>query len=532
MPAALEAPPAPPALPVDGATPGADHPRVLVFVVAYESERHIVEVFERVPAELFEREDVAFLYIDDASTDYGPQRLEEWVRKHQIRNVLIARNSENQGYGGNQKIGYRYAVDRGYDLVILLHGDGQYAPELLPRFIDTYNETGADVILGSRMRQIASARSGGMPWHKVVGNRVLTRIQNTLTGLNLSEYHTGYRAYSADFLRSVPFGINTNDFHFDTQILLQAANVGAKVVEFDIPTHYGDEVCRVNGPRYAANVLASTAQFRLHRSGMMCSIRYRDTSNERYRDKSDLAASSHAMALRWVRELAPTSITDVGCGPGHVARLCEAAGARVTGIDREPPLERMMSRFVSFDLEDGPLPVDAFESEVVLLLDVIEHLADPEQFLIELRERSPRLLGRDPKPRLLLSTPNVAFVTMRLNLLLGRFTYADRGILDMTHKRLFTKRTLLRALRDCGYEVQRCRGVPPPFALAFGKKWWTGPVTAVASGLARVWPSMFAFQILVLCRPLASMRSLLRQLDPPSMSENKPDAHPEPARSS
>ncbi|MEM8739456.1 MAG: glycosyltransferase [Planctomycetota bacterium] len=487
-------------------------PKVLVLVVSYESERHIVEVFERVPGALFNRDDVTFLYLDDASSDGGPARLRGWLSERGIGNVLVARNPQNQGYGGNQKIGYRYAVENGYDLVVLLHGDGQYAPEMLPRFIEVYREDRADVILGTRMHSTQSARAGGMPWHKVVGNRFLTWYQNKLTGLELSEYHTGYRAYSTAFLRSVPVGINTNDFHFDTQILLQAANVGALFREINIPTHYGDEVCRVNGVAYGLHVMASTLRYRLHRSGMMCSVRYRRLTHGRYEDKGAMSGSSHAVALSWVEALSPGTLTDLGCGPGYVARACEAKGVRVTGVDREPPLEGTMTRFVRFDLETGELPVDAFESDGVLLLDVIEHLAEPEHFLIDLRERSLLLAEREGRPFVVLSTPNIAFITMRLNLLLGRFTYADRGILDVTHKRLFNRRTLLRTLRDCGYEVERSRGLSPPFGLALGGGGVTRGLNALGGVLARVWPSLFAFQMLVLCRPKPSTRSLLSHI--------------------
>src|SRR5688572_2123692 len=245
---------------------------ILVFVVAYEAERHLPGVLARVPPHLFDDPRVQFLCIDDASHDGTASAAAEWVREYGIRNVLILRNPVNQNYGGNQKLGYQLAVDAGFDFVILLHGDGQYAPELLPKFIETWEQTDADVVLGSRMTDVRSARAGGMPRYKIVGNRVLTTIQNKLTGLDLTEYHTGYRGYSTRFLRSVPFAENTNDFHFDTEILLQAADSQAKVVEFPIPTHYGDEICRVNGIKYALNVLKASLQYKMHQWGMLCSL--------------------------------------------------------------------------------------------------------------------------------------------------------------------------------------------------------------------------------------------------------------------
>ena len=195
-------------------------PRVLVFVVAYEAERHLPDLLDRVPADIWENPRVHVLVIDDASADAGLSAAERWAERRGVENLTLLRNPVNQGYGGNQKLGYRLAVDAGFDFVVLLHGDGQYAPELLPTFIEAWKESAADVVLGSRMAARAAARAGGMPLRKRVGNRLLTGAQNFLTGRKLSEYHTGYRGYSTALLRKIPFELNTNDFHFDTEILL------------------------------------------------------------------------------------------------------------------------------------------------------------------------------------------------------------------------------------------------------------------------------------------------------------------------
>src|SRR5437868_10477801 len=276
--------------------------RALVFIVAYEAEKHVRSVFERIPRELYNNDRVHFLLIDDASSDASVRVARQWVEDNQIENVTLLRNPVNQGYGGNQKLGYRIGIDAGFDFIILLHGDGQYAPEMLGKFIQTWEETGADVVLGSRMTDIKSARAGGMPWYKVAANKFLTTVQNKLTGQGLSEYHTGYRGYSTRFLKQVPFEIDTNDFHFDTEILLQAFHVGAKIEQFPIPTHYGDEICRVNGPRYGASVVLSTLKYKMHRWGMMCDLKYRNLSPARYQDKTQMIYTSHAMALDVVRK--------------------------------------------------------------------------------------------------------------------------------------------------------------------------------------------------------------------------------------
>ena len=488
-------------------SPHAD--RVLVFIVAYEAERHVAEVLDRIPAAVQEDEKVDLLIIDDASSDRTADVAGEWATRHGGHRMTVLRNPANLGYGGNQKLGYRYAVEHEYGLVILLHGDAQYSPEFLPEFIRTWRETGADVILGSRMVTPGGAEAGGMPRYKRIGNRALTRVQNRITGRNLSEYHTGYRAYSMRFLRRVPFELNTNDFHFDTEILLQAFSADAEVVELPIPTHYGDEVCRVNGPRYAMAVVASTLQWKLHRMGMFCSLRYRVSGHLRYEDKSYMRYSSHQLALSEVDRLSPETVLDLGCGPGFVAERIAVGGREVVGVDRFPPVRPGMKAFHECDLETEMPPVSIWDFDAVLLLDVIEHLAEPERFLIGLRhvESEETDLSR-PAPALILSTPNVAFAAVRLNLLLGRFTYADRGILDITHKRLFTKRSLLSALEICGYDVERIRGSGVPFAAVVPGK--IGAVLNTLCGLlARVWPTMFAFQFVVTASPRPTAARLL-----------------------
>ena len=122
---------------------------------------------------------VRILCIDDASSDATSERASDWAVRNNADNIVVLKNPVNQGYGGNQKLGYRLAVDLGFDFAILLHGDGQYAPELLGEFIDTWKTTQADVVLGSRMQSWKSARAGGMPLYKALGNRTLTWFSRT-----------------------------------------------------------------------------------------------------------------------------------------------------------------------------------------------------------------------------------------------------------------------------------------------------------------------------------------------------------------
>lgn len=478
------------AVPSDGAA------QVLVFIIAYDAANEICSVLERIDKKLFNSHQIHFLVLDDASSDATAAIASKWVREQSIGNVTVLRNPVNQGYGGNQKLGYRFALDSGFGLVIMLHGDGQYAPELLPRFMDVWQQTKADVILGSRMANPRGARAGGMPFYKLVGNRVLTGVQNLLTGQNLSEYHTGYRAYSTAFLGSVPFESDTNDFHFDTEILLQAFHVGAKIEEIPIPTHYGNEVCHVNGMRYAKDVLFATLQFALHQYGMLCSLKYQEIKPARHTRRDGMLYPAQTMAWDLIRQTRTSRILDIGGGLGVSEGACKEMGAEVKSI--EPAEVRAVPA------------LDPFSFGMVLLLDVIPRLERPEQMLLDLRNASTSLVSIQSSPALAVSVPNIAFASIRAGLLFGRFNYAERGILHISQRRLFTRSALERMLRDCGYIIQGIRPLPVPFGKVIG-----GPVGRALESLSRMlaslWPGMFAFQFFVICRPLPGVRQVLAQ---------------------
>jgi glycosyltransferase involved in cell wall biosynthesis len=210
--------------------------------------------------------------------------------------VRVFHNQVNLGYGGNQKRGYRYAQERGFDVVVLLHGDGQYAPEVMDQLLEPLLRGEADAVLGSRMMHPGSARAGGMPLYKFAGNKILTFLQNRLLGRKLSEYHSGYRAYNVHALRQLPLLANANDFHFDTEIIIQLMEGGYRIREVPIPTYYGDEICRVNGLAYAWNVMKTTLRYRLHKAGLLYARQFDLMCGEKYTFKHN-RYSSHQRIL-------------------------------------------------------------------------------------------------------------------------------------------------------------------------------------------------------------------------------------------
>jgi glycosyltransferase involved in cell wall biosynthesis len=482
--------------------------RILILVVAYNAERTIQQVLRRIPPCLAEYE-TEVLIIDDASADRTFEEAHAYERSAAAPfPITVLYNPINQGYGGNQKVGFTYAIEKGYDIVALIHGDGQYAPECLPELLRPLLEGTAEAVFGSRMMRRFAALKGGMPLYKYIGNRILSVIQNKVLGASLTEFHSGYRLYSAGALAHVPFDCNTNDFHFDTEIIIQLLRAGMRIRELPIPTYYGDEICRVNGIKYAYDVVKATLLSRAQDLGIFYERKF-DVSRSGeaeplYRPKLGFE-SPHTLTLTRVRP--GSRVADIGCASGYVSRELAARGCRVTGVDQlQPPEDAGLEQFVKADFHDSNFPLDAGTFDYVLLLDVVEHVRSPELFLHTLRHSCDS--GRDVK--VILSTGNIGFFVTRLALLFGWFNYGARGILDMSHTRLFTFATARRLLEQAGYRIDEVRGVPAPFPLAFGDGVLSRIALAVNRLLIRISKPLFSYQIFIVCTPLPTLKRLLK----------------------
>jgi len=507
--------------------PAVDRParksRLLILIVAYNAERTIRDVLSRVPHRLASDYDVEVLILDDASQDGTFER----TRAVQSEGVLpfplrVLFNPVNQGYGGNQKIGYHLAIEERFDFVALVHGDGQYAPECLPDLVRPLQDGEADAVFGSRMLERGAALRGGMPLYKFVGNRVLSWFQNRLLGASLSEFHSGYRVYSVAALGRIPFSLNTNDFHFDTEIIIQFMLAGLRIKELPIPTYYGDEISRVNGFKYAWDVTKAVLVGRAQRMGLFYDRRFdcdpRAGDNAHYELKVD-SPSPHAEALE--RVVAGSRVLDLGCAGGYVgAALRQRRGCRVTGVDRFPLGPGVeLDAFLLHDLNDGPPAVVFSEFDYVLLLDVIEHLSSPEGFLDRLREA----LTLVPGTTMLVSTANIGFVVNRLMLLIGQFNYGKRGILDLTHTRLFTFESFRRLFEQAGFRVTEAVGIPAPFSLVLGNTRLARVVTRMNAAMVWLARGLFSYQIFFVVQPLPSLEFLLREARTHSALRSEPE---------
>ena len=235
--------------------------KIGILIVAYNAQETLTQVLDRIPVEFAKQID-SILVCDDASTD-DTHNVSLQYQSNSRLPLTIVHHEINLGYGGNQKTGYQWAIEKNLDLVVLLHGDGQYAPEYLPQMVEPIVSGRADVVFGSRMITQGGARQGGMPLYKFVGNKILTTLQNRLAKVSLTEWHSGYRAYSVAALRKVNFLKNSDYFDFDSQIILQMIGARQRIIEIEIPTFYGDEISRVNGIKYGLKILIHTLKFRL-----------------------------------------------------------------------------------------------------------------------------------------------------------------------------------------------------------------------------------------------------------------------------
>jgi len=224
---------------------------IFVIIPAYNAARTIKSVFERIPKSFFSMI-AKILIIDDGSSDNTSEILKEICNSYP--KVEVIPHKVNKGYAQAQKTGYNEALKQGADMTVLLHADGQYAPEVIEKIVQPIVEGRADVVMGSRMLG-GGALKGGMPMYKYVGNKLLTKIENLAYGMQVSEYHSGYMAYSRKTLEKVPFNEVGDTFHFDGEMLLRSHKKGLSIAEIPIPTRYAEEKSYLNPIAYGLNVL-------------------------------------------------------------------------------------------------------------------------------------------------------------------------------------------------------------------------------------------------------------------------------------
>lgn len=231
--------------------------KIVVVLPAYNAERTLEQTYKEIPFEIVDE----VILVDDKSKDKTVQK----ARELGIKNIFL--HDENRGYGANQKTCYDEALKLGADIVVMLHPDYQYTPRLIPSMVTLIANGVYPVVLGSRILG-KGALKGGMPVYKYIFNRILTLIQNILLGAKLSEYHTGFRAYSSEVLGKINYKANSDDFVFDNQVLAQVHFAGFEISEISCPSKYEADSSSINFRRsvkYGLGVLKTSFQFFLQK---------------------------------------------------------------------------------------------------------------------------------------------------------------------------------------------------------------------------------------------------------------------------
>jgi glycosyltransferase involved in cell wall biosynthesis len=466
--------------------------RIGVLIVAYNAERTLGSVLDRIPED-FRSRITEVIVSDDFSHD---ATMEVALRYQETSDlpITLVRQPRNLGYGGNQKAGYRLAIEHQLDVIVLLHGDGQYAPEEIGRLVEPIISEDADAVFGSRMMVKGNALKGGMPLYKYLGNRVLTKFENKVLGTSLSEFHSGYRAYRVQTLAELPFEKNSDGFDFDTEIIIQLHDADRTIRELPIPTYYGDEICYVDGLSYAGAVARDVVAYRLHKMG------FGDGSRVALQEAYDFKGSpesSHGRVLERLRDLEPGKVLDLGCSGGLLDEKLQRYGYSVTGVDYNEidGVRDRLNDFYQADLNEGIPDVVGIDFDVLLACDVLEHLVKPEQLLVDGRQRM-KATGIA-----LICVPNISHWYSRFRVFFGIFGYDQRGILDASHLRFFTRRSIRRLVENAGFSVSSFEPVGLPLDAIGVQKASRRGILWIEKVLLKVWPTMFAYQWILEATP-------------------------------
>lgn len=424
----------------------------------------LVRAVGSIPSEVVRRLGEVLVLVQKGSPGEAPGELRDLERVDP--KVRVRLDPRGYGYGGRRKIAYEYALDRGFDHVVVLEPDRCYAPERLGELLDAAEE-GAEFV-------IASGSSRG------------SAALNLALGLDVRDYASPYRIVSCAALRRIPFHLNEDGRGFDTELLIQARALGLLPREIGMPLERDER-------HAAAHALAAALRYRAHQLHLTRRGQYYVDRGIRYSLKHH-PSSSHSQVLHAIRPGA--RVLDLGCSQGLLAAPLKARGATVVGVDvrAEGEVSRELDRYYRRDLE---LPLSIPEGRVfdyVLCSDVIEHVVHRAELLRSVRRY---LL---PEGRLLISTPNIAIWFYRLSLVAGRFEYGPRGVLDETHVHLFTRASFRREIEGAAFRVIRERFTALPFEIVFESTGRSSLVRGLASAyhaLARLWPEMFAYQFLI-----------------------------------
>jgi 2-polyprenyl-3-methyl-5-hydroxy-6-metoxy-1,4-benzoquinol methylase len=437
------------------------------------------KTLERIPAAVDEWLDEVVVMLDRPSRGEAPAAGQFAGRQLDLRFHQPPRESP---YGAARKAAFEYAHLRGFDHAIVMRGDTTHPPEKLPELILAALERPGEVVLATR-----PGHRAGFAQAVHAASRF---AQNHILGLRLEDYAASFRLYPTEALRRIPFQLNADESAFDSEILLQLRALGVPIHEAPLQAGHAGDGSGNDGLAHALRSVACAISYRLHQVHATRDGRFMVDHDVHYTLKLS-ETSSHMQIVAAIRP--DSRVLDLGCSQGLLARPLIEKNVQVTGVDVGPDerLARELTDYFQRDLED-PLDLPCGRDfDYVVCADVIEHLSNRRRLLQSCR----RYLK--PEGRLVISTPNIALWFYRLSLAVGRFEYGPRGVLDETHVHLYTGSTFRREVEKAGFDVVRQRVTALPFEVVFestGRSRLVRGLAATYHLLARIWPSLFAYQ--------------------------------------
>ncbi|MEJ2718634.1 MAG: bifunctional glycosyltransferase/class I SAM-dependent methyltransferase, partial [Deltaproteobacteria bacterium] len=434
-------------------------PHILVLVTAYKNADLLAKTLERVPRDLLPL--VSEVAVFD---NFSPDKLEDGLARVNEsgawKKLRFFRNPRRYDYGDNLKVCFDYAVDKKYEYVIVLRGDGLYDPACLPAFFLCALKEKAPVVFGDRLGGGDRQGTRDMRYLRVLVNRVASSFEDAILRMKLRDYFCGFRLFRTDVLERIPYHLNSSDYLFDLETLIQVRCLGIPVRTVRVTPFHDREISVGRMIRYGIRAAGISIGYRLHQLHILRRGTYFVDLGEKYTLKRN-RHSSHMQILDAIPR--SSRVLDLGCGQSLLAEEFARKDVLLIGVDKLPEdhISAAIHQYVRRDLEE-PLNLPfGREFDYVVVSDLIEHIKNRDAIMESLR-RFLKLNGR-----LIISTGNVAIWFYRLSLLIGRFEYGARGILDRTHVHLFTFDSFERFLKRNGYRIIERKTTPIPFELVF-----------------------------------------------------------------
>lgn len=466
--------------------------RILLFLESGNIPNKLDELFVRL-----ESQAVADLEFEVLSIDHKNSTDLSKIRMGTLKWTTL-KNPRKLQYGARQKLCFHYAIKNRFDFVIPLQTtEALEIPEILS-LINSCTPN-VDLVIGKGPRR-SFFKNGSVEFAKALCHRALGRIVNFLLRVRFTELPSAYRAYNCTLLAKIPFELNTNDALFDSEVLIQAHAAGAQSKEISVASY-----CRITYPHvsnlsYSWRLIKLALHYRAYMGAFLYDAKF-DIAPLHYPEKHS-RYSSHSKIVARVKS--SSTVLDIACGRGYISkRLIHEKNCVVDGIDFLSPTDvaKELRQYTQLDLNKDTEKVAEIvrrgHYDFILLPDILEHLNDPEALIQSIREASPI----SKTCLILASTGNIAFGIVRIMLFLGFFNYGVRGILDRTHRHFYTRKSFARLFQQCGYDIKEQFSAPFPLETVLPAANFLRPLASAIENslefLNRIWPSFFAFNIML-----------------------------------